>query len=39
MQPDSNNEFDVHSLASVNKQLAQLDTAGTKTRDMFKLLG
>lgn len=39
MQPDSNNEFDVHSLASVNKQLATLDTAGTKTRDMFKLLG
>lgn len=36
--PDMNNDFDIHSLASVNKQLAQLDTAGTKTRDMFKLL-
>lgn len=37
--PDMNNDFDVHSLAAVNKQLATLDTAGTKTRDMFKLLG
>lgn len=39
MLPDMNNDFDVHSLASVNKQLATLDTSGTKTRDMFKLLG
>ncbi len=37
--PDMNNDFDVHSLASVQKQLATLDTSGTKTRDMFKLLG
>ena len=37
--PDMNNDFDVHSLAAVNKQLATLDTTGTKTRDMFKLLG
>ena len=37
--PDMNNDYDVHSLASVNRQLAQLDTAGSKTRDMFKLLG
>jgi hypothetical protein len=37
--PDLHNDFEVHSLASVNKQLATLDTAGTKTRDMFKLLG
>lgn len=39
MQPDEANDYSVHSLASVNKQLATLDTAGTKTRDMFKLLG
>lgn len=39
MLPDMHNDFEVHSLASVNKQLATLDTAGTKTRDMFKLLG
>lgn len=39
MLPDIHNDFEVHSLASVNKQLATLDTAGTKTRDMFKLLG
>ncbi len=39
MIPDMNDDYDVHSLASVNKQLATLDTAGTKTRDMFKMLG
>ena len=39
MQPDEANDYSVYSLASVNKQLATLDTAGTKTRDMFKLLG
>lgn len=37
--PDQNNDYDVHSLAAVQKQLATLDTSGTKTRDMFKLLG
>ena len=37
--PDINSDYDVHSLAAVNKQLAQLDTMGSKTRDMFKLLG
>ena len=37
--PDMNNDYDVHSLASVNKQLATLDTVGTKTRDVFKMLG
>lgn len=39
MFPDSHNDFEVHSLASINKQLATLDTSGSKTRDMFKLLG
>lgn len=39
MLPDMNDDYEVHSLASINKQLATLDTAGTKTRDMFKLLG
>ena len=37
--PDQYNDYDVHSLASVEKQLAALDTSGTKTRDMFKMLG
>ena len=37
--PDINSDYDVHSLAAVNKQLATLDTMGSKTRDMFKLLG
>lgn len=37
--PDINNEYEVHSLASVKKQLATLDTTGDKARDMFKLLG
>ena len=39
MVPDFNGDYDVHSLAAVNKQLATLDTMGTKTRDMFKILG
>ena len=39
MLPDMNNDYDVHSLAAVNRQLAQLDTMGTKTRDVFKILG
>ena len=37
--PDMNSDYDVHSLAAVNKQLATLDTVGTKTRDVFKMLG
>ena len=37
--PDINNDYEVHSLASVKKQLATLDTTGDKARDMFKLLG
>ena len=37
--PDIHNDYEVHSLSSVNKQLSLLDTAGTKTRDIFKLLG
>lgn len=38
LTPDINSDYEVHSLASVNKQLAELDTAGAKTRDIFKLL-
>lgn len=37
--PDNHSDYEVHSLASVNKQLAELSTAGSKTRDIFKLLG
>ena len=36
--PDINNEFEIQSLAAVNKQIAELDTAGKSTRDVFKLL-
>lgn len=39
LMPDLHNDYEVHSLGSVNKQLSMLDTSGTKTRDMFKLLG
>ena len=39
MFPDLHNDFEVHSLASIKKQVSMLDTAGTKTKDMFKLLG
>lgn len=38
LTPDINSDYEVHSLASVNRQLAELDTAGAKTRDIFKLL-
>lgn len=37
--PDQYADFDVQDLGAVKKQLAALDTSGTKTRDMFKLLG
>ena len=37
--PDQYADFDVQDLGAVKKQLATLDTSGTKTRDMFKLLG
>lgn len=36
--PDLHNDFEIHSIASVNKQLAALDTTGTKAREAFKLL-
>ena len=39
LMPDLHNDYEVHSLSSVNKQLSLLDTSGTKTRDIFKLLG
>ena len=39
LQPDTHSDYEVHSIATINKKLAELDTAGTKTRDMFKLLG
>ena len=39
LMPDNHDDYEVHSLASVNKQLAELSTAGSKTRDIFKLLG
>ena len=35
--PDIHNEYDVHSLASVNKQLATLDSANDVSREVFKL--
>ena len=37
--PDLHNDYDVMSMAAIKKQLAQLDTAGNKTRDIMKLLG
>jgi len=36
--PDLYGDWDVHSLASVEKQLAELSTSGSKTRDLFKML-
>lgn len=39
MFPDLHDDYEVHSLAAIKKQLATLDTAGTKTRDIMKILG
>lgn len=36
--PELHGDWEIHSLASVEKQLAELSTAGSKTRDLFKLL-
>ena len=36
--PDLYRDWEIHSLASVEKQLAELSTAGSKTRDLFKLI-
>lgn len=38
MIPDQGRSFDVQSMASINKTMANLDTAGAKTNEMFKLL-
>jgi hypothetical protein len=39
MIPDMGHDFEIHSLASIKKQLATLDTVGDKTREAFKILG
>ena len=39
LMPDIHNDYEVHSLAAVNKQISLLDTAGAKTREIFKALG
>ena len=36
--PELYKDWEIHSLASVEKQLAELSTAGSKTRDLFKLI-
>lgn len=36
--PDLYKDWEIHSLSSVEKQLAELSTAGSKTRDLFKLI-
>lgn len=38
MIPDQGRSFDVQSMASINKTMANLDTVGAKTNEMFKLL-
>lgn len=35
--PDLHDDFEIHSIASINKQLSTLDTSGSKTRDILKL--
>ena len=38
LTPDLHKDFDVHTLASVNKQLAMIDTSSTTSREIFKVL-
>ena len=38
LYPDRGDAFEVHSMASVNKQLATLDTSGTVSREVSKLM-
>lgn len=37
--PDQSKTFEIHSMGSLNKTMSELDTAGAKTRQMFKLMG
>ena len=36
--PDVNNDYEIHSLASVNKQLATLDTSNAVSREVTKMM-
>lgn len=36
--PDISSEYEVQSMASINKQIAMLSSASEKTRDIFKML-
>ena len=37
--PDLHSDYEVHSIAAINKQIALLDTSSVKANNMFKLLG
>lgn len=39
MLPDIHNDYEVHSLAALNRQLATLDTSGVSAADISKILG
>ena len=38
LTPDLHKDFEIHSLASVNKQLAMIDSSATASREIFKVL-
>lgn len=38
LTPDIHKDFEVHSLASVNKQLAMIDSSSAASREIFKVL-
>lgn len=38
LTPDRHNDFEIHTLASVNKQLAMLDSSTAASREIFKAL-
>lgn len=39
MTPDLHNDFEIHSMASVTKQLSMLDTTGVTTKEIAKMFG
>ena len=39
MLPDIHADYEVHSLAALNRQLATLDTSGVSASDISKILG
>ena len=38
LMPDAGNDYEIHSLASINKQLATLDTSNSVSREVSRMM-